>query len=200
MKTIVKLGVLYAVLYLSINASVYGQRVTNLVSQKAFEFTLQKLNSKDLIRLSEIDTSKVIVIEFFATWCGPCVKAIPHMNQLADALKDAPVQFMYVTYETNEEKLNRFKERFSLSPPIFMDTEFAMFRQYEAWAIPQTLIINKDRTIVANIHPTKLTEPIIRDILAGKSVVIEDNGVRAYFDPKGAENFFKEQSKSESGN
>jgi thiol-disulfide isomerase/thioredoxin len=42
---------------------------------------------------------KVVVLEFWATWCGPCVAAISHLNELADQFKDRPVQFIAVTDE-----------------------------------------------------------------------------------------------------
>src|SRR4030095_15566093 len=42
---------------------------------------------------------KVVVLEFWATWCGPCVATIPHMNELADQFKGEPVQFVALTQE-----------------------------------------------------------------------------------------------------
>jgi len=48
---------------------------------------------------------KIVILEFWAAWCGPCVAAIPHINKLADEFKNKPVAFTSVTSE---------KEKFGL--------------------------------------------------------------------------------------
>ncbi|MGA2870240.1 MAG: TlpA disulfide reductase family protein, partial [Verrucomicrobiota bacterium] len=45
---------------------------------------------------------KVVVLEFWATWCGPCIKAIPRLNDLAEQFKGKPVVFISVTSENED--------------------------------------------------------------------------------------------------
>src|ERR1035437_4853945 len=51
--------------------------------------------------------NKVVVLEFWATWCSPCIHAIPHLNQLARAFRDQGVVFLAVT----DDDIDRSEER-----------------------------------------------------------------------------------------
>jgi len=112
---------------------------------------------------------KVVVLEFWATWCGPCVAAIPHLNQLADKLKDEPIQFIGIT--TDEEKVVRpFLRKKPIHAWIGLGTDRSMFDAYDVTAIPRTVIVDATGIIAAIIHPTDLTEGLLRDVLAGKRI------------------------------
>src|ERR1039457_5194390 len=63
---------------------------------------------------------KVVVLEFWATWCGPCVKAIPHLNDLAEQFKDKPVVFISVTSE-NEDVVRIFLKNHPMKTWVGLD-------------------------------------------------------------------------------
>src|SRR5215467_8534846 len=107
---------------------------------------------------------KVVVLEFWATWCGPCVAAIPHLNELADKFKDQPIQFVAVTSE-DEKVVRRFLRNKPLHAWIGLDTNRSMFDSYGATSIPQTVIVDQKGTIAAITHPTFLTEEHLKDVL-----------------------------------
>lgn len=112
---------------------------------------------------------KVVVLEFWSTYCAPCVMALPHLNALADKFKDQPVQFVSITDE-DEAKVKPFLARKPTSGWVALDTDRAMARAYGVEAIPLTVVLGKDGTIAAITYPTHLQEQHISDLLAGKKV------------------------------
>ena len=63
---------------------------------------------------------KVVVLEFWATWCGPCVQSIPHLNDLVEQFKDKPVVFISVTSES-EDVVQLFLKSHSMKAWLGLD-------------------------------------------------------------------------------
>lgn len=118
---------------------------------------------------------KVVVLEFWATWCGPCVAAIPHLNELAAKFKDEPIQFISVTAEP-ENVVQSFLRRKPIHAWIGINTNRAMLDDYAVTGIPHTVIVDQKGIIAAITHPTYVTEAVLRDVLAGKKVALAQNG------------------------
>lgn len=111
---------------------------------------------------------KVVVLEFWATWCGPCVAAIPHLNKLADAFADEPVVFLSVTNEDGGW-VEQFLEarQIEMRSWIGLDTKRETFSAYGIRGIPRTFVIDARGTLVMDTHPMVLTEATVRRVLDG---------------------------------
>ena len=131
---------------------------------------------------------RVVVIEFWATWCPPCIKNIPHLNGLAKQFANRPVTFISVTYET-EQLVEKFQKDHPIKTIIGLDNDFAMFKSYRAWGIPMTVIVNNNGRIASVLHPDNLNESVINEVLSGK--VPRVRPAQAWSDPEGAEQYFR---------
>lgn len=118
---------------------------------------------------AEAVRGRVVVLEFWATWCGPCVGAIPHMNELADKFKDKPVQFIAITAE-DEATIKPFLTKRPIHAWVALDTDRAMNFAYGVKAIPHTVVLDKEGKIAAITYPLSLTEKHIDDLPAGKKI------------------------------
>jgi uncharacterized protein (TIGR03435 family) len=111
---------------------------------------------------------KAIVLEFWATWCGACIEAIPHLNELATAFKDKPVVFLSITDE-NSNVVRAFLDKQPMSGWGGIDTDGATFAKYGILARPQTLLIDPHGILRKAVEPKEVNASLIDDLIAGKS-------------------------------
>lgn len=139
------------------------------------------LSVEEIVRAHGIDSAlpsaldrkslagKVVIVEFWATWCAPCIGSIPHLNDLAAAFRDAPVVFVSVTDEPRE-KVEPFLAKREIDGVVALDTDRSVFLSYRIGAIPRTVIIDSKGVIRAMMHPSGLTQEVIQDVLEGRPV------------------------------
>lgn len=112
---------------------------------------------------------KAVVLEFWATWCGPCIAAIPHLNKLADEFKDDPVRFISITDE-GPEKVEPFLAKRPMRSWLAMDTTRATARAFGVRGIPMTVLIDREGKVAAVTYPTAVDATVLNDLIAGRPV------------------------------
>jgi thiol-disulfide isomerase/thioredoxin len=133
--------------------------------------------------------NKVFLLDFWATWCGPCIESIPHLNKLEEVYKNKKVKFISITYEPKDLAVKFLKDH-PMKSDVGLDDDFKIFRSYNAWAIPNVVMINSKGIFAGRIHPSKLTEAVIDTLLNGGIPDVENTPEDA-FDPAGAEEYFR---------
>jgi len=112
---------------------------------------------------------KLVVVEFWATWCSPCVEAIPHLNEMAKELADESVVFISVT-DDEETRLNEFLKGTPLKTWIGLDSARTNWPAFDLHSIPTTVIVNPEGKLLATTTPAELTTQKLRDLLRGQAV------------------------------
>ena len=115
---------------------------------------------------------RAVVVEFWATWCSPCVGAIPHWNELVEAFAGEPIVFLSVTDE-DEARVQRFLEKRPILGAVALDTDRDTFEAYGVEGIPHTLLVDAEGRVQAVTRPEDIETEHLRTLIAGEAPEVE---------------------------
>lgn len=113
---------------------------------------------------------EVLVLEFWATWCGPCREMIPHMNKMADSFSGRPVRFLSVTDES-QDKVAAFLKDHPMRAWIGLDPGRSAFRAFKVTSVPQVYVIDPYGRIWHHLEPMFFYNSDIEDALKAPAPV-----------------------------
>jgi thiol-disulfide isomerase/thioredoxin len=89
---------------------------------------------------------KVVLIDFWATWCGPCREALPHIHSIADKFRGEPLIVLSVNLDTDEKKARDFVAEHHMTWPQYLDGGFggSMAKSFGVHEIPHTFTVDAD--------------------------------------------------------
>ncbi len=125
------------------------------VAIDAPDFTLKSVTGED-ITLSSY-RGKVVLLDFWATWCGPCMQSIPELVRLQEKYRDKGLVILGISMDTpsqaDDDQLKKFMRTFNIKYPVMRDNGLvsrAYFGHSPA-AIPTMHIVNREGKIVKTI-------------------------------------------------
>jgi cytochrome c biogenesis protein CcmG, thiol:disulfide interchange protein DsbE len=91
---------------------------------------------------------KVMVLNFWASWCAPCVEEAPSLNEFAKTFKDQGVVVLGVSVDRNDQQFANFVKRFKVLFPTARDPQENLSYRYGTYKIPESYIIDRSGKVV----------------------------------------------------
>jgi len=110
----------------------------------AFELTTVDGKSIELSALR----GKVIVLNFWATWCGPCKEEMPALDRLSRRFDPTDVAVLTITAEHEYTRIKQFMNQLNSSLPVLLDTQRDVASAFMVRGLPTTVFVAKNGTVV----------------------------------------------------
>jgi peroxiredoxin len=135
--------------------------------QTAPGFTLKNVLSGQDYSLSQFK-GKVVVLNFFTFFCGPCREEMPHLNEINNQLKSKGLQFLGIAINSDPTQIRFLVKELGLQYPVLIGNDQMSKAYGDISIVPTTIIINRQGNIVQRIEGTrskavflKLIEPLL---------------------------------------
>ncbi len=106
------------------------------------DFTLRSMDGPNL-RLQE-QRGQVVMINFWATWCGPCRQEMPHLTRLYDKYRSAGFVILGVNVDDDARRATDLATKLGLKFPILLDTDKTVSRLYDLGTMPTSVLVDRN--------------------------------------------------------
>ena len=152
----------------------YGGRPDALVGKKAIDFNGKDLDGNDLSL--EKYRGNVILLDFWAVWCGPCIAEMPNVKQVYEKYKDANFQIIGISLDESRNTLVGYLEKEGITWPQFFDGngwKNQVAEMYGISAIPQMYLIDGDGVIRKSGVRGHALEPAVAELVGENNAKLQ---------------------------
>jgi len=142
----------------------YGGTRPPRIGSNAPEFTVQ--DSEHTVALSQL-RGQIVVLNFWATWCEPCVEEVPSLVEMQRRMKSKGVTVVAVSVDVNENNYRQFVKEHTVNLMTVRDPDQRTSNLYGTFKFPETYIIDRNGVMRRKfIGAVDWTEPEITDFLS----------------------------------
>ena len=136
-------------------------------SQTAYNTELLDLDGNS-VTINAFKGEKLTVLDFWATWCHPCIQSIPELVKLSDQFKDKGVRFIGINEDSprNRSKVKPFASSMGITYPVLIDADQQLQSDFFIDGFPTLLVLDeKGKVLFTHVGYIKGDEKVIEDAI-----------------------------------
>jgi peroxiredoxin len=133
------------------------------IGQQAPDFSVKDQSGK-AAKLSDY-RGKAVFLNFWGTWCEPCIQEMPEMQILYDRFKDRKFQMLAVSIDNDWDVVNDFYKQHSLNMPTFLDPGHQVSDSYKVFKFPETFLIDANGYVVKHTWQEHWADPRVMTVV-----------------------------------
>lgn len=110
-------------------------------------FALDTLGATQALSRSRVE-GKVVYLDFWASWCAPCIQSMPMLNDIRNQYSDGEFELVSVNVDKDPDKALAFIDKLALNFPVFHDASNAVMAEYKVTGLPTGILINANLDVV----------------------------------------------------
>lgn len=144
------------------------------ISSKLLEIELFQIKNESIINYDFIKetTGKIVIIEFWETWCSPCIEGMQHLQKLKNKFPEK-IKIVCVSSD-NYNKTTKFIDKNNFPFDFIYDKDKKLSNIFPHTGIPHSVIINNRGQILKETYPGYITENLINKIFNGNSINVPE--------------------------
>lgn len=145
-------------------ATISVKGLVPVLHREAPNFVLSDIHNK-ILNLKD-KRGKVVLLNFWASWCPPCVKEIPSMNRLAESFDSDQFEIVSVNFKESPEKIGEFLKQVQVDFPVLIDLDGKVSAAYEIFAFPSSFILDAKGQLRYSVNAAiEWDEPEVRETI-----------------------------------
>ena len=129
------------------------------IGQQAPDFAIKDESGRE-VKLSDY-RGNLVFLNFWATWCGPCVDEMPEMQLVSQVFKDRKFKILAISLDTDWSYVKKFYGEHKLDFPTYLDPGRRVSELYKVYKYPETFLIDANGSVLKHIigHPENWSDP-----------------------------------------
>jgi len=118
------------------------------LGETAPAFSLKSISGPEPVEL-ESQTEKILYIDFWASWCGPCKLSFPSMIKLKELFKDDPFEIIAISVDADSKAAKKFLDSYKINFKVALDSAGVAAEKYALPGMPSSYLLDQDRQVIA---------------------------------------------------